>query len=154
MSEQSEQAALAAFDEEIKENYRWNFTVKLLEWVFFSMGMSFVSLNTVLPAFVRHLTSSNFLIGLVPSLYTLGLLLPQILTANFTQKLRRNKDLLIFAALGERIPWLLLFLAVLFLSSSSSTSLLFPQMVFSLVEIAQRSATLAMKPGYNISVHI
>jgi len=124
MSEQSEQAALAAFDEEIKENYRWNFTVKLLEWVFFSMGMSFVSLNTVLPAFVRHLTSSNFLIGLVPSLYTLGLLLPQILTANFTQKLRRNKDLLIFAALGERIPWLLLFLAVLFLSSSSSTSLL------------------------------
>lgn len=119
MSKQSEQAGLVTFEDEVKRDYRWNFVTNLLDWVFFSMGMSFVSLNTVLPAFARHLTSSNLLIGLIPSLSTLGLLLPQILIANFTQKLKRNRDLIIFAALGETIPWLLLFLVVMFLSSSS-----------------------------------
>ncbi len=124
MSKQLEQAGLVTFEDEVKRNYRWNFTVNLLDWVFFSMGMSFVSLNTVLPAFARHLTSSNFLIGLIPCLSTLGWLLPQILIANFTQKLKRKKDLIIVTGPGERIPWFFLFLAVMFLSSSSSSLLL------------------------------
>lgn len=124
MSEQSEQTLLLRFNDEVKSDYRWNFTAYLLTWVFFVIGMSFVSLNTVLPAFARHLTSSNFLIGLIPSLNTLGMLLPQILIANFTQKLKRNKDLLIFATLTERIPWFFLFLAVMLLSSSSPSVLL------------------------------
>lgn len=120
MPKQSEQTLLLRFNDEVKRDYRWNFTVNLLDWVFFSVGMSFASLNTVLPAFARHLTSSNLLIGLIPSLSTLGWLLPQILIANFTQKLRRKKDLIIFSGLGERIPWLFLFLIVMFLSSPSS----------------------------------
>ena len=119
MSKQSEQDLLVTFEDEVRRNYRWNFIAHLLEWVSFTMGMSFVSLNTVLPAFARHLTSSNFLIGVVPSLTTLGWLLPQILIANFIQKLRRNKDLLIFSALAERISWFFLFLAIVLLSSSS-----------------------------------
>ncbi len=124
MSKQLEQAGLVTFDDEVKRNYRRNFTAYLLAWIFFTTGMSFVSLNTVLPAFVRHLTSSNFLIGLVPSLSTVGLLLPQILIANFTQKLRRNRDLIIVVALAERIPWFFLFLVVILASSSSSSFLL------------------------------
>ena len=124
MSKQLEQAGLVTFEDEVKRDYRWNFTANLLDWVFFSMGMSFASLNTVLPAFARHLTSSNLLIGLIPCLSTLGWLLPQILIANFTQKLKRKKDLIIFTGLGERIPWFFLFLAVMFLSSSSPSLLL------------------------------
>jgi len=119
MSKQSEQTALAKFDDEVERDLRWNFAVNLLDWVFFSMAMSFASVNTILPAFARHLTSSNFLIGLIPCLNTLGWLLPQILIANFVQKLKRKKDLIIFTGLGERIPWLFLFLAVIFLSSPS-----------------------------------
>ena len=106
------------FEDEVRRDYRWNFTVNILDWVFFSMGMSFASVNTILPAFARHLTSSNFLIGLIPCLNTLGWFLPQILIANFVQKLKRKKDLIIFSGLGERIPWLFLFLVVMFLSSS------------------------------------
>ncbi len=117
MSKQLEQAGLVTFEDEVKRDYRWNFTANLLVVVIFSMGMSFASLNTVLPAFARHLTSSNLLIGLIPSLSTLGWLLPQILIANFTQKLKRKKGLLVFAGLAERIPWFLLFLAVMLLSS-------------------------------------
>jgi len=123
MSKQSEQT-LVKFDDEVKKNYRWNFTVNLLDLVFFFTGMSFASINTVLPAFARHLTSSNFLIGFIPCLSTLGWLLPQILIANFVQKLKRKKDLIIFSGLGERIPWLFLFLAITFFSSSSPALLL------------------------------
>jgi len=124
MSKQSEQTALVKFDDEVKRDYRWNFTVTLLDWTFFFTAMSFASVNTVLPAFARHLTSSNFLIGLIPCLSTLGWLLPQILIANFVQKLKRKKDLLIFTGLAERIPWLFLFLVVIFISSSSPFLLL------------------------------
>jgi len=120
MNRQLEQTLLSGFNDQVKRNYHWNFTVNLLDWVLFSIGMSFVSLKTVLPAFARHLTSSNLLIGLIPCLSTLGWLLPQILIANFTQKLKRKKNLIIFTGLGERIPWLFLFLIVTFLSSSSS----------------------------------
>ena len=119
MPKQSEQDALVTFEGEVKKNYRWNFSAILLEWVFFYTGMSFASLNTVLPAFARHLTSSNLLIGLIPCLSTLGWFLPQILIANFTQKLKRKKDLLAFTLLGVRIPWFFLFLAVTLLSSPS-----------------------------------
>lgn len=127
MSKSSEQIALAKFDEEVKKHYRWNFTANLMDWTLFFMGMGFVSVNTILPAFIRNFTSSNFLIGFVPCLNTLGWFLPQILVANFVQKLRRKKNLIIFSGLGERIPWLFLFLTValfpfplLFFSSSVS----------------------------------
>ncbi len=102
-----------------KKNYRWNFTTLLLDWSVFMVAMSFASVNTVLPAFARRLTSSSFLIGLVPALSTLGLYLPQILTANFIEKLKRNKDFIMLVTAGERIPWLILFLGVIFLSPSS-----------------------------------
>ena len=120
MSKSSEQIALARFDEEVEKHYRWNFTANLMEWTLFWMGMGFVSVNTVLPAFIRHFTSSNFLIGFVPCLNTLGWLLPQILVANFVQKLKRKKSMVIFAGFAEKIPWLFLFLAVMLFPPSSS----------------------------------
>ncbi len=110
---------MTGLDDEIKKNYRWNFTTLLLDWSVFMVAMSFTSVNTVLPAFARRLTSSSFLIGLVPALSTLGLYLPQILTANFIEKLKRNKDFIMLVTAGERIPWLILFLGVIFLSPSS-----------------------------------
>jgi len=120
MNKSLKEITLARFDEEVKKHYRWNFTVNLMDWTLFFMGMGFVSVNTVLPVFIRHFTSSNFLIGFVPCLGALGWFLPQILAANFTQKLRRKKDLIIFTGLGERIPWLFLFLAVMLFPPSSS----------------------------------
>jgi len=120
MSKSSKEIALARFNEEVKKDYRWNFTANIMDWTLFFMGMGFVSVNTVLPAFARHFTSSNFLIGFVPCLNTLGWLLPQILVANFVQKLKRKKNLVIFTGLGERIPWFFLFLAVALPPPSSS----------------------------------
>jgi len=104
------------FEDEVKEHYRWNFAVNIMDAVFFSIGMSFASVSTILPAFIRHFTPSNFIIGLVASLSMLGWFLPQIFTANYTQKLKRRKDFVLLGGLGERIPWFFLFLVVLYLS--------------------------------------
>lgn len=107
------------FEQEVKKHYRWNFTVNVMDAIFFVFGISFVSINTILPAFIRHLTSSNFIIGLIVSLSNLGWFLPQLLSANYVQKLKRKKDIIILWGLGERIPWLFLSFLVLFLSRFS-----------------------------------
>lgn len=108
------------FEEEVRKNYRWNFTVNIMDAVFFWFGMGFASVNTVLPAFLRHFTSSNLIIGLVASLNTLGWFLPQIFSANYIQKIKRKKDIILRWGLGERLPWLFLSLLLLYLSELPS----------------------------------
>ena len=108
------------FEKEIKKHYRWNFTVNVMDAVLFWFGMSFASVNTILPAFLRHLTSSNFLIGLVVSLSTLGWFLPQIFSVNYIQKFKRRKDVILRWGLGERVPWMFISLLVFYLSLFSS----------------------------------
>ena len=112
------------FENEVKKHYRWNFIVNIMDMIFFSIGMSFASVSTILPAFIRHLTSSNLIIGLIASLSTLGWFLPQIFTANYIQKLGRRKDFVLLGGLGERIPWFFLFLLVLYLSKFSPSPFL------------------------------
>ncbi len=119
MARQSERTNVTGLDDEVKRNHRWNFTTLLLDWFFFVVAISFASVNTILPVFARRLTSSSFLIGLVPALSALGLYLPQILTANFIEKLKRNKDFIMLVTVGERVPWLILFLGVIFLPPQS-----------------------------------
>ncbi|MCD6231543.1 MFS transporter [Candidatus Aerophobetes bacterium] len=104
------------FEKEVKKHYRWNFTVNVMDAVLFWFGMGFASVNTILPAFLRHLTSSNFLIGLVVSLSTLGWFLPQIFSVNYIQKFKRRKDVILRWGLGERVPWLFISLLVFYFS--------------------------------------
>jgi MFS family permease len=67
---------------------------------------------------VSELTDSKVLIGLIPATYRVSYLLPQILTANHTERLRVNKPLVLFwGSVGERLPYLLIGLAVWGLAS-------------------------------------
>jgi hypothetical protein len=75
------------FQRQVETNFRWNFAVNTLDLSFYSFGFTLVSQATVLPLLVSHLTSSKLLIGLIPATYSLGYLLPQLLTANFAESL-------------------------------------------------------------------
>jgi len=110
------QKSIKNFEEEVKKNYRWNFTVNIIDATLFWFGMGFASVNTILPALLRHLTSSNFIIGLFVSLGPLGWFLPQIFSANYVQRLRRRKDFVVRWGLGERVPWFFLSLLILYIS--------------------------------------
>ena len=97
----------------IEKNYRWNFTVNVLDGATFWFGMSFLSSAVILPLFVSHFTSSPFLIGLIAFLTAAGPLIPQLLVAKAVAQAPRK---IIFPAhIGffvERLPLILLPAAV------------------------------------------
>lgn len=95
------------------KNLRWNFTVNLIDIAFITLGISLVSRDTVLPVLVNTLTDSNLAIGLIAALYGLGIYLPQLFTANFTERLLYKKPfVMLVGSVGERLPYLLMGVAV------------------------------------------
>ena len=88
--------------------YRWNFTVLSLDIAFYYLSTTLASFSTILPAYLRHLTSSNLAIGLLSALATAGYSLPNLFFAPITERFPRKKRLILAVTPGERIPYLLL----------------------------------------------
>jgi MFS family permease len=87
-----------------------------------TMGLSLVSRETVMPLLVSHLTDSKIAVGLVPAIYSLGFYLPQLLTANFAERLRRKKPFVVLlGGLGERTPYFLMGLVIWTLAGPAPT---------------------------------
>ncbi len=89
-------------------NLTWNFAVNVLDVAFITLGISFVSRETVMPLLVNQLTDSKFAVGLIAALWGLGLYLPQLLTASFAESLRYKKPFVMWVSVGERLPYLLM----------------------------------------------
>ncbi|MEZ4863538.1 MAG: MFS transporter [Caldilineaceae bacterium] len=101
-------------------NARWNFTVNLWDIIFIMLGVSFVSRETVMPALINHLTDSKLAIGLIPAIYALGVNLPQLLVASFSERLRYKKPfVMLLGGAGERGGYLLIGLSVWFFAASA-----------------------------------
>ena len=73
--------------------------------------MGFASTVTVLPLFVRTLTSSAVLIGLVPAMHSAGWQLPQLFTAGWVARQKRYRPMVLLLTINERLPFLGLALA-------------------------------------------
>jgi len=99
---------------EIKENFRHNFTVNVLDGAFFWFGTSFIATRTIAPLFLSYLTDNTFIFGLLSMIVSTGWLLPQLFTANWVQRLPVKKVVpVVHGFFWERIPVLLLPLAAL-----------------------------------------
>jgi MFS family permease len=79
-----------------------------MDGALFAFAMSLVSIQTVLPVFVRDMGGGNVAVGLIPVVYTLGFNFPQWFIAGYAQRQTRLRPLLLRTALGQRLPWLLL----------------------------------------------
>lgn len=113
---------MSDFEREVKRNFRWNFTVNLVDLSFIMFGISLISRETVLPLLVSKLTDSPIAIGLIPAIYSLGIFLPQLIGAGLTESLPRKKPLIgLIGIFGERLPYGLSALAVLWLADSNPT---------------------------------
>lgn len=97
---------------------RRNFVFNALDGVFFFGGLIFISPESVLPVLVSSLGGTAFHISLIPVLRTAGFFLPSILVVSYIRTLKRKKPLLIKLALLQRVPFLGLGLAVLFLGTT------------------------------------
>lgn len=93
---------------------RHNFLVNLFDGALYSFGMSFISLATVLPVFVRKIGGSNIAVGLIPVVWTIGFNFPQIIIANYAGNLEFKKPFFLKTAFIQRIPWLLLGIVTFF----------------------------------------
>jgi MFS family permease len=71
-------------------------------------GFAFLSAATILPVYFAHLSSSTFLLGLIPAMLDLGWFLPQLFTAQHVERLPRKKPLVMLLGVGERLPFLLM----------------------------------------------
>lgn len=61
-----------------------------------------------MPAYLRHLTDSNLIIGLLSAIVTAGYSLPNLFFSNFTERFPRKKPLILAVTPGERLPYLVL----------------------------------------------
>ncbi len=92
----------------------WNFSVNLWDVTFITLGFSLISRETVIPVLVSQLTDSKLAIGLVPAMWSLGIYLPQLLTASLAERMVYKKPFIMYISLAvERLPYLLIGLAVL-----------------------------------------
>ena len=109
-----------------ERNANWNFWVNVLDIVFFTLGASIVARDTVMPALVSKLTDSKMALGLIPAIASLGFYLPQLFIANLSERMRYKKPFVMWiGGLVERLPFLLIALAIWFLGVSSPGITLF-----------------------------
>lgn len=103
---------------------RWNFLVLGGDIAFFSLGLSITSAYTVLPLFVHHLTPENLAVALIPAIRALGVYGPQLFVAPFVERRSRMLPFILRATVLERVPYLVLALAALWLAPSNPGLLL------------------------------
>jgi MFS family permease len=71
--------------------YRRNFPFFLIDNVLFNLAMGIIGPTTLIPDFIRHLTSSEILIGLSSNLFDVGSTMPQLFIARYLVRCERKK---------------------------------------------------------------
>jgi MFS family permease len=101
------------------KRYRRNFLVFIIDWTMYSTAMNFVSLTTVLPAFVISLTDSKIAVGLVSTISVMGWNFFQLVSAGRIEGRRYKKPFILKITPAERIPWLIISISALLFSTEN-----------------------------------
>jgi MFS family permease len=115
---------LSPAEADVRKHLRFNFLVGLFDGGFFGLGMGFASFSAIIPLFVRHLTESALLIGLVPAIHNMGWQMPQLFTAGWLSRARRYKPLTLWLTIHERLPFLGLSVLALLVPQSPRLTIL------------------------------
>jgi MFS family permease len=97
---------LTTMEKYVRQNLKYNISVGLWDGTLFGVALGFASFGTVLPLFVASMTTSAILIGLVPSIHSVGWQLPQLFTASHVSRLRKYKPHVLMMTIHERVPFL------------------------------------------------
>jgi MFS family permease len=106
------------FGPEVRERrgvLRQNVVANIIDGSTYAFGIGFVSIQTVIPVMVKHISGSDFAVGLVLVLWTAGFNFPQIFIANHAQRFPYKMRLFLQTAYLQRVPWLLLTLLSFFM---------------------------------------
>ena len=86
-------------------HYRWNFAAFLVDYICFGVAFTFINPSSVMPAFVRQLTESAPVIGLVGTVFNGGWLLPQLAVARLINDKPRKKPYMLAGLSGRVAFW-------------------------------------------------
>lgn len=89
-------------------NDRFNFGACFIDAVGWSLGFSFFSPDTILPAFIRHLTSSRQAVAFIQVALNAGMYLPPLLVSHVIERFRFVRGYVLGVALLERLPLFLM----------------------------------------------
>ena len=104
--------------------YRKNFFAFLIDGILFSVAMGTIGATTVIPDFIRHLTSSEILIGVSSSIFDFGWTLPQLFIARYIVRVERKKWWFVGPNLPVRFVILLFAVAVVLLGKDQPAAIL------------------------------
>lgn len=98
--------AQATQHEIVPPHYRWNAPIFAIESALFFIAMNFISSTTVIPELIMKLSGSEVIVGLAGGLQTGAWLLPQLLVASATSRMRQKKPIIVRVAWpGRTIFW-------------------------------------------------
>ena len=100
-------------DPDIARHFRRNFFANGMDMVTWLLGMSFMSISAIMPVYVRHLTVSPLIFGLIPALTDFGWFAPQLFLAPYVERLPRKYPWVMVLGAIERVPYLVLPLVVI-----------------------------------------
>ena len=103
---------------------RWNFWCFGLDITFFTVALNISSVYTIMPLFVHQLIAQNWPVALITTVRMFGLYSPALLSAGKAERLRRVKPAILVMTIFERIPYLILALAVILLAHGNRVALL------------------------------
>jgi len=115
---------LIKFEEQVKKDFKWNFSVNAADFALYIFALSFASVLTILPAFVSKFTNSNIVIGMIPAINVIGWLTPQLAAAKYVERFGRKKRLIVIIGVWERLPWFFITIAIVLLHNFRSFWLL------------------------------
>jgi hypothetical protein len=91
-----------------RRRLRRNLIFTIGEIICFSTGFAFFDSSTVLASFVASLTGSAILLGLMPTIFQIGVGLPQMAAARFLAHRPRKLPFIVWAAFFRNLPVFLL----------------------------------------------
>ena len=112
------------YQDYLKGKYKYNFFINVVDVVFFKLGLILVSIEVILPAFAHTIGASNTVIAMIPAIFYLGWMFPQLFSAFHIEKLLRKKSMVLFFGIFQRVPWLLFGIATLYLVPDHLNALL------------------------------
>jgi len=148
MSSQIGDAPSQSINAHVNKNLKFNYLVNVGDGTFFGLALGISSFTTILPLFIASFTDSAILIGLIPSLHSLGWQLPQLFTAKFTSSLKRLKPVLLAFSIFERLPFLVLAFLAFYSHRYSANTILW--VTFSLLVFQGLLGGLAANPWQNM----
>ncbi len=88
-------------------HFLWNATAFIVDYGSFGVAFAFVSLSSVMPAFIRLLTEAAPLVGLATTIFNAGWTLPQLAMARLVRDRPRKKPYVLAGLAGRVSPFII-----------------------------------------------